>query len=91
MNDPVFLLRCLREQGTVVRAEHTTRVLGGKVQAWTAIVYRGRMPSPVQMACVSRYRERILQLLELDGCVSEPAEVEIPFDFEWGSWADVGR
>ena len=86
MNNPVSVLRCLREQGTVVRAEHTTRIFEGRVQPWVAIVYRGRMPSPAQMANMRRFREPILELLDQDGCIDDAAEFDVPFDFEFAAW-----
>jgi hypothetical protein len=86
MNDPVSVLRCLREQGVVIRAERTTRVFAGQVQPWIAIVYRGQIPSPTQMARIRRLREPLLVLLEQEGCIDDAAEIDIPFDFEPMKW-----
>lgn len=81
MINPVSVLCSLREQGTIVRAERTTRVLSGVVQPYDAIVYRGRMPSPVEMGWVRRFREPILALLKQEGCIDEESELVVTFDY----------
>lgn len=86
MNNPVFVLRCLREQGTEIRAERTTRVYAGQVQPWISIIFGGRMPSPVQMAKVKQLRGPILEMLERDGCIDELNEVDVPFDYDYSGW-----